>query len=191
MSYPLSISKEEINKLPRYVFTGKIEVVDSDPGVLAAVKKLKQESVLGFDTETRPAFRKGERYDVSLLQLAGESTVYLFRLKKISNLGVLFELLADPKIVKTGVAIKDDVRGLKKLCSFKPENFVDLAIVAKEKKIINLGLRSLTAIVLGKRLSKKAKVSNWERDRLTAAQIKYAACDGAVGYALYQKFFDS
>ncbi len=158
---------------------------------MRAVKELEREKVLGFDTETRPAFKKGEKYKVSLLQLATDSKAYLFRLNKLKNYSEIFEVLSNPEIIKTGVAIKDDIKALKKKEPFIAENFVDLALVAKEMDIENFGLRALTAIVLGKRLSKKSKISNWERDKLTPAQVDYAACDGVVGYEIYQAFFAS
>lgn len=189
MNYRLHISKDEINKLPRYTFEGNVDVIESEKDALNAVKKLKNEKVLGFDTETRAAFRKGERYDVSLLQLATGSNVYLFRLNKLPLLPELFELLSSPNIVKAGVAIKDDIKALNQLHPFRPANFVDLAKIAQERKIENFGLRALTGIVLEKRLSKKAKISNWDRKHLTPEQIKYAACDGAVGYEIYRVFF--
>lgn len=189
MNYQLHISKDEINTLPRYTFEGNVAVIESEETALDAVNNLKNEKVLGFDTETRAAFKKGERYDVSLLQLATGSNVYLFRLNKLPALPELFEILANPNIVKAGVAIKDDIKALQKLHPFKPEAFVDLAQVAQEKNIENFGLRALTAIVLEKRLSKKAKISNWDRKTLTPEQITYAACDGAVGYEIYRAFF--
>lgn len=189
MQQRLSISKEEINELPRYIFEGAVEVIEHEDKALRAIESLKNEKLLGFDTETRAAFRKGERYDVSLLQLASANTVYLFRLNKLPKMEPLFQLLADPSIVKAGVGIENDIKELQKLCAFTPHSFVDLALVAKKRKITNFGLRALTAIVLGKRLSKKAKVSNWDRQTLTPEQITYAACDGAVGYAIYREFF--
>ncbi|MEX0799214.1 MAG: 3'-5' exonuclease [Bacteriovoracaceae bacterium] len=188
-NYCVSITKDELNKLPRYTYQGKIELIESKKDALDAINDVKGEKVLGFDTETRAAFKKGERYDVSLLQLATGPSVYLFRLNKLPLLPELFEILSDPNIVKAGVGIRDDIKALKNLHPFSPQNFVDLADVAKQKKIENFGLRALTGIVLGKRLSKKAKISNWDRKNLTPEQINYAACDGAVGYEIYREFF--
>jgi ribonuclease D len=187
MNYQLSITKDEINTLPRYHFEGEIILIESEDEALRAVDKLKGKTVLGFDTETRAAFKKGESYDVSLLQLATDTHAYLFRLNKFEMMKELVDLLADPNIIKTGVAIRDDVKGLQKLHPFTPESFIDLADVAKEKKVKNFGLRALTAIFLGKRLSKKSKISNWARNELTAEQINYAACDAVVGFEIYQK----
>ncbi len=187
-TFKTSITKEEINNLPRYKYSGEIKVIETHDDSKAAILELKSEKILGFDTETRPAFKKGESHHVSLLQLASETTVYLFRLNKLFDLKELYEVLSDPNIVKAGVAVRDDIKALNKLYKFNAENFVDLATIAKQKQIENFGLRALTAIVLGKRLSKEAKISNWEKDSITPAQIEYAACDAAVGRSIYQKF---
>lgn len=187
MNYPLSISKDEINTLPLYQFEGSITLIESADDALRAIDALKNETILGFDTETRAAFKKGESYNVSLLQLATDTHAYLFRLNKFEMMKELADILANPDVVKTGVAIRDDVIGLQKLHPFTPENFIDLAEAAREKKIVNFGLRALTAIFIGKRLSKKSKISNWARQELTPEQISYAACDAVVGFEIYQK----
>jgi len=186
MNYRLSISKDEINKLPMYRFDGEIILVESKTDALAAVEAIKNEPILGFDTETKAAFKKGESYKVSMLQLATDTHAYLFRLNKCTLLDEIVEILEDPMIVKAGVAIDDDIKALKKLNHFKENNFIDLARIAQEKKILNFGLRALTAIFLSKRLSKKAKISNWQRKELTQTQIDYAASDAVVGYLIYK-----
>lgn len=187
MNIPSRISKEEINSLPLYRFSGKVKLIESEADQLEAVNDLKNEKVLGFDTETRAAFRKGESYDISLLQLATNTKAYLFRINKSPMIPELVELLSDENIIKAGVAVRDDVKGLQKLYPFTANSFVDLGQIAKEKKIITFGLRPLTAIYLKKRLTKGAKISNWAQDELTPDQIRYAACDAVVGYELYFK----
>ncbi len=187
MTYQLSISKEEINKLPLYQFTGKTILIESKQAALEAIETIKNETILGFDTETKAAFKKGESYNVSMLQLGTDTHAYLFRLNKFPLIKELSAILENPKIIKVGVAISDDIKALKKLSDFKEQGFVDLAEVAKQKQITNFGLRALTAIFLKGRLSKKAKISNWQRETLTSAQIKYAACDAVVGYLIYKK----
>lgn len=162
-------------------------MIDSEEAALKAISAINKETILGFDTETRAAFKKGENYDVSLLQLATNTHAYLFRLNKYPLRQELVDVLADPKIVKAGVAIKDDIKALKKLFPFVESNFVDLADEAKKQNVKNFGLRALTAIFLKKRLSKKAKVSNWAQNELTSAQINYAACDAVVGFEIYAK----
>lgn len=186
MDYPLSITKEEINLFPQYKYQGTIELIESAESALIAIESLKNESILGFDTETRASFKKGEKYDVSLVQLATSTHVYLFRLNKFLMPNELAEIFANPKVIKTGIAVKDDIKGLKKIVPFEENSFIDLAPIVKKNGFENFGLRALTAIFLKKRLSKKEKISNWERNQLTEGQIHYAACDAAVGFEIYQ-----
>lgn len=190
MTYPLSITKDEINLLPTYQYQGTIVLIETAEDALAAIENIKNEPVLGFDTETKASFKKGEHYDIALLQLATKTHSYLFRLSKFKLMPELTALLADPNIIKAGVAVRDDIKGLQKLLPFKEQGFVELADIAKEKNIENFGLRALTAILLKSRLSKKAKVSNWQKSELTPAQIAYAASDASVGYEIYHLLCD-
>ncbi|OUR99715.1 histidine kinase [Halobacteriovorax marinus] len=185
MQYKSKISKDEINELEMLKFDGPIEVVTDVERALEVAKLLENESVLGFDTETKPSFKKGEYYDISLLQLSTKTHIYLFRLNKFKFPKELAELLSNKEIAKVGVAVRDDIKGLQKLQAFKDQSFFDLATKAKEIGVENFGLRALCAIFLGFRLSKKAKLSNWEQDTLTQAQIHYAACDAWVGHEIY------
>ncbi len=188
MEVKKTISKDQINELPLYQYKGRVEVIDNEENALIAAKKLKKKKILGFDTETRPSFKKGESYDVSLLQLGTDSEVYLFRLNYTSLIPEIIEILESPQIIKAGVAIDDDIKALKKICTFSEQNFVDLAKMAKKEGIQSFGLRALVAIFLSKRLSKREQTSNWDRKILTQSQISYAACDAAVGYKIYNKF---
>ncbi|HXH31229.1 MAG TPA: 3'-5' exonuclease [Bacteriovoracaceae bacterium] len=181
------ISKEEINELPLYHFEGKFELIDTNEKALTAVKEISEYKVLGFDTETRPSFRKGEVYKASLLQLATVNRTYLFRLNKLSDYSGLSRILTDEHTIKVGVAILDDVKGLQKLFPVDLKGFVDIAKHVEKQGFTSFGLRALTAIFLGKRLSKKAKITNWEKDVLTSEQLTYAACDAQVGLLIYQK----
>jgi ribonuclease D len=190
MNYKKKISKDEINELPMMNFEGNIELITSKEAALNAANELKNENVLGFDTETRPSFKKGESYNISLLQLANEKKAYLFRMNLHELPKEVIDLLADKNIVKAGVAVRDDIKGIQKQYPFEANSFVDLATIAKEKEYQNFGLRALCAIFLSKRLSKKAKISNWEQPTLTKAQIHYAACDAWVGLKLYEIMSD-
>jgi ribonuclease D len=188
---PKSITKEEINQLPMLYYEGKIEIIETKAAALEAIKKLSNEKLLGFDTETRPSFHKGESYQVALVQLATENCAYLFRLNKMPLLEELVEVLSNPDIIKAGVGIQDDLKGLQKMVSFNAQGFVDIGKEAERRGFSGLGLRTLSAIFLGKRLSKGAKVTNWERVILTEAQLNYAANDANVGLRLYQKIMTS
>ena len=183
-----TITKEEINEFPLISFAGEIILITNEKSCLRAIKELKQEKVLGFDTESRPSFKKGQQHPVSLLQLSTEKKAYLFRLNKVGLNREIISLLSDPEIVKTGVAILDDLRGLQALQDFTPEGFVEIVDLAKKYHIKNLGLRSLAGILLRKRVSKKAQLSNWAQARLNDVQMNYAATDAWVGLLLYQQF---
>lgn len=152
-----------------------------------AANELAQEAILGFDTETRPAFKKGESHPVSLLQLSGEHKTYLFRLNRFEMPENLINLLASNEIIKAGVAIRDDIKGLQNLKNFKPAGFVEIADYVKEFGIEQFGLRSISAITLGIKISKSAKLTNWENRVLKPEQLKYAATDSWVGREIYLK----
>ncbi len=147
--------------------------------------KLAGHTLLGFDTETRPAYKKGESYLPSLLQLACEDEVYIFQLKQLGLAKPLRDILADPAIIKAGVALDYDISELKKLSSFNVAGFTDLGNLAKKAGIKNHGLRGLAAVLLGFRISKGAQTSNWAKNVLTPQQIQYAATDAWVGRRLY------
>lgn len=187
MKFKTSIEKDEINKLEMLKFQGSIHVVTDTDEAISIASKLIDEPILGFDTETRPSFKKGESYDVSLLQLSTEESAYLFRLNKMKFPKELAELLANPKIVKAGVAVRDDIKALQKLHPFKEESFCELQDFAKKLNVKNFGLRALCAIFLDYRLSKRAKITNWEQTPLTDAQVQYAACDAWVGLQIYKQ----
>ncbi len=140
---------------------------------------------LGFDTETRPAYKKGESYLPSLLQLASDDEVFIFQLKHLGLAKPLCEILADSTIIKAGVSLDYDIRELKKLSHFKAAGFMDLGNLAKKAGIKNHGLRGLAAVFLGERISKGMRTSNWAKDVLTPQQVQYAATDAWVGRRLY------
>ncbi len=187
-SFPTTIAKEQVNALPLARYEGPLTVVASPRDVWAAVEYLRDETLLGFDTESRPSFRRGDNHPVALLQLAGAERVYLFQLQLLENLDPILALLADPSIRKAGVAIRDDIRKLQELGSFAPGNFVEISDLSRRLDITNTGLRNLSAIFLGFRVSKGAQVTNWARPDLTQAQTSYAATDAWVSRLLYLKF---
>ncbi|MBN2068074.1 MAG: 3'-5' exonuclease domain-containing protein 2 [Opitutales bacterium] len=185
-AFKATISKEEVNILPLSRWGGSVHLINNQDDVPAAVEKLRKCGVLGFDTETRPTFRKGQNHPAALLQLATEDEVYLFQLLQLKALeGGLVELLADPSIVKAGVAVRDDIKKLQDIQPFEPGGFVELADITQRAGIINTGLRSLAAILLGIRISKSAQISNWAKPELSLAQIHYAATDAWVSRRLY------
>ncbi len=179
------MNKDEINACPIARWKGPVSVVRTREELATAMRKLAGDSLLGFDTETRPAYTKGESYPPSLLQLANEKEVFIFQFKHLRFAKPLRDILADPAIIKAGVSLDYDIRELKKMSHFKAEGFVDLGDLAKKKGIKNHGLRGLAAVLLGCRIAKGAQTSNWARDVLTKHQIQYAATDAWIGRKLY------
>lgn len=180
-----NISKAEINEKPLLQYEGDLSVIHSDEELQRVLPAIRQERLLGFDTETRPAFRKGESYLPSLLQLGGEHHVWLFHLQKLQNLEALFQILADRNIIKAGVAIERDVIELRELHEFKPGGFQDIGKLAEDRLFLKTGLRPLAALLLDGRVSKGAQVSNWAAFPLNDKQISYAATDAWISRKLY------
>ena len=178
--------KDEINACPLARWTGPVHVVRTTDELAEAIRRLAGQTLLGFDTETRPAYTKGQSYLPSLLQLASKTEVFIFQLKPIGLARPLRDILANPTIIKAGVNLDYDIRELKKLSPFKAAGFVDLGNLAKKANIKNHGLRGLAAVLLGFRISKGAQTSNWAKDLLTPQQVQYAATDAWVGRKLHQ-----
>lgn len=183
----LTISPEEINNLPLKTFSGKTSVI-SDPEKLKRVlKEIVKHDVVGFDTETRPSFKKGQFYHVSLLQLAIPSKVFLIRINQTGVTEEIAALFENENVIKAGVGIRDDLKALQKLKNFNPLNAIDLSTVAKRAGLQVESVKKLTALLLGFRISKSAQTSNWEAPTLTQKQIEYAATDAWVCLELYDR----
>lgn len=183
--FAIALSREEINALPISRYEGPVDVVHTPEDVKRACKALAKESILGFDTETRPTFRKGEFYFPSLVQLAGSTSVYLFPLKEKIIPSPLKSLLSDGMVLKTGVSLAYDIKQLNAMDPFEPAGFIALEALARALRIKNQGLRGLAAAVFGFRISKRAQCSNWGRAALTPTQINYAATDAWISRRLY------
>lgn len=174
-------------QLERLSFPGKIHLIVTDQELLAAADVLGTASEFGFDTETKPSFKKGEVFKVALLQLATATDAFLIRLHFITEFTVLKNIFEDEKILKVGVAIRDDLKLLQKVFPFQPKNCIELQDLAKKKGMTNFGLKGMTEEVLQATISKGAKMTNWQAPELTDAQQMYAATDAWVGLILYQK----
>ena len=187
--FQICISPDEIAALELASFPGEIVVVD-EPGPVMdqAVRYLKKQTVLGFDTETRPTFSPEQHSGgTALLQLSGGGKAYLFRLKKCGLPRALASVLASPKVIKVGAATLDDVRGLQKITRFSPKGFVDLQNMVWEYGIRDKSVKKMAAIILGVKISKAQQLSNWEADKLSEGQQRYAATDAWVCREMYLK----
>lgn len=176
----LKISAEDINQMEPISFQGTITVVDSIAKSEQALNVLFQQKVIGFDTESRPAFFKGQKFPVSIIQLATNEEAFIFQLRYVPFAGRLVELLANPDIIKVGVGVHDDIRRLNELYRFKQASFYDLSAEMKKKGLIQSGARALTARFLGRKLVKSAQKTNWAHSHLTPRQLEYAATDAWI-----------
>ena len=179
------ISAEEINQLPLKSWEGKTKVITNPDSIPHIAEEIKKHKVIGFDTESKPAFKKGEYNPVALLQIAIPGKVYLIRVSETGFDAALADIFSSPGITKVGVAINDDVKELQKFHDFDPANIYDLASLAEKKGILNGGVRGLTGLLLGFRISKRQQTSNWENKKLSSAQIDYAATDAWVCLEIY------
>lgn len=179
------VTNEDLKKLPVSQFGGHIVLVDKIDKFYPVLTELKKSKLLGFDTETRPSFKKGQKNKVSLLQLSDDHKAWIFRLNLIGLPPELAGILSDPRITKVGVAIHDDIKALRSLRPFEPAGFVDLQSIVADYGIKELGLKKLSAIVLGFSISKSQQVTNWETPALTWPQQLYAATDAWVCREIY------
>ena len=182
-----------MEKLEFASFPGKIHVIDSvGADFNRAIAYLRSQKIIGFDTETRPTFSQEQpRYGVALLQLSGPDKAFLFRINKIGMHRRLCNLLASEKVVKVGAAIHDDIRGLQKKHDFVPSEFVDLQKIVREWGIRDKSVKKMAAIILGFRVSKTQQLSNWEAEKLSDSQCRYAATDAWVCREMYLKLLAS
>jgi len=183
-----SISREEMSELPIRRYEGSIHLVAAPADLQRAMQDIGRESVVGFDTETRPAFKRGESYLPSLVQFATADAVYLLQVQQQDYSVAMREIFSSERIIKAGVSVADDLRNLKRLFEFEARAVVDLGTVAKRHGLKQTGVRNLAGIFLGTRIPKGAKTSNWAARRLTPQQIAYAATDAWACRELYLRF---
>ena len=183
-----SISREDLANLPIRRYEGKVSLVETAQDLEQARADIRQERIVGLDTETRPSFKKGETYLPCLVQAATAQAVYLFQLSRLDVFPALVELLAKPTIVKTGVGLAHDLRQLKLVFPFTVENVVDLGVIARRRGLAQTGVRNLAGMLLDFRIPKGNRTSNWAAPRLSPAQINYAATDAWASRELYLRF---
>ena len=181
------VDKAMISQLKRVEFYGKIYVVTSPVEAENVVDYLLSQPILGFDTETRPAFEKGKRYYCSLLQVSTRTDCFLFRLNKTGLCPAVVRLLGDEQVTKVGLAWNNDMLSLRQLGSFKSGRFIDLQDMVRELGIEDQSLVKIYANLFGERISKAERLSNWERNELTDKQMEYAAIDAWACVRIYNE----
>lgn len=184
--YIVSITKEEVASLPTAIFSGEIKVVDNFPQAIEAIEELKHSAIIGFDTETRPAFKKYCVHDVALVQLSTFDKCWLFRINKIGLIDELVSILEDPGIVKIGISVHDDFHNLNRQKGLRAQSFIELQRLVKQYDIADASLQRIYAILFGERISKNQRLTNWEADTLTEAQCHYAALDAYACLRIYE-----
>jgi ribonuclease D len=183
----VSITNDEINALPLHAFDGTIRVIQDREALPQVFKEISKHSIVGFDTETKPVFVKGQRHNVALMQIATPDQAFLIRVKFTGITPEIVAFLEDDKLLKAGVGVRDDIKALQVLKKFTAAGFVELADMARNAGLEVESVKKLTALLLNFRISKSAQTSNWEAERLDSKQVSYAATDAWVCLNIYRK----
>lgn len=181
----LSITKEQLASLPTVTYPGHIMVVNTAEQAKSALETIRRYSVVGFDTETKPSFRKGHTNQVALIQISTGDCCYLFRINKFGFTQELKEFIEDESIIKVGLSLKDDFHVLHKLHNFSPNSFIDLQEMVKDFCIRDCSLQKIYGIIFNERISKSQRLSNWEASLLTPPQQAYASIDAWACIKIY------
>jgi len=189
--YQNEISKEEVAALELIQYEGPICVIDSMEAFEQEIEQIEREPVLGFDTETRPSFKKGKVYPTSLIQISSLEKSWILRVNRIGYPKRLLELLSGEIPLKIGLGLQDDLRRLRADFQFEPQGFLDLQSYVAAFRIDEKGLKKISGIVLNRRISKSQQVSNWDADVLSEAQLRYAATDAWICLMIYNSLRDS
>lgn len=183
--FVISISKEAIADMPVTTFSGPITLVETAATARTALRALAKEAVVGFDTETRPSFRKGQLHNMALMQISTPERCFLFRINKIGISDELKAFIENPSVLKIGLSLQDDFSVLRRSTQCEPQGFVDLQKMVKDFEITDTSLKKIYAILFGRRISKAQRLTNWEADSLTPQQQAYAALDAVACLDIY------
>lgn len=181
----VTIAKEQIAPMPVVSYTGNIAIVETEEQAAAALEEIFKCEIVGFDTETKPTFRKGHPNNVALMQVSDGARCWLFRVNKLGVEGSVKRFLESTQVKKVGLSLKDDFFVMHRSCEFEPAGFIDLQGFVKEFGIADASLQKIFAILFGQRISKGQRLSNWEAAELTAAQQMYASIDAWACLRIY------
>ncbi len=160
-------------------------VVNTVEQAKSALETIRRYRVVGFDTETKPSFRKGHTNQVALIQISTGDCCYLFRINKFGFTPELKQFIEDDDIVKVGLSLKDDFHVLNKLHKISPSAFIDLQDMVKDFCIRDCSLQKIYGIIFNERISKSQRLSNWEASLLTTPQQIYASIDAWACIKIY------
>lgn len=181
----ISIEKAQIQLMPQVIFPGDIHIIDSIYHVKEAVRVLSMSHVVGFDTETRPSFRKGVVHKTALIQISTLDECFLFRTCKIGLPADLADYLACEDFTKVGLSLHDDFKIMGKLSPLQPAGFIDLQDIVGQYCINDISLQKIYAILFGGKIAKGQQLTNWEAPELTMAQQNYGAVDAWACLKIY------
>lgn len=184
-SLNISITKEQLSELPIVTFPGAISVIETIEEAVEALARLSDEPIIGFDTETKPTFRKGHTNTVALIQMSTLDHSYLFRLNKIGFIDEMRRFFENPSVTKVGLSLKDDFFVLHRIHEFEPEGFIDLQQFVKQYNISDCSLQKIYGIIFNGRISKSQRLSNWEASQLSTPQQIYASIDAWACLRIY------
>jgi ribonuclease D len=185
------ISREEVEKLGLIQYEGPIKVIQSEDEFESEIESITAHPILGFDTESKPSFKKGKVFPTSMIQLSSSEMAWLIRVSRLGYPERLKELLSSGETIKVGSGLNDDLRRMRSDFQFEPAGFLDLQRYVEAFQIREKGLKKLSAIVLGRRISKSQQVSNWDAEILTEAQLRYAATDAWICLEIYNALRNS
>ncbi|MDE6084814.1 MAG: 3'-5' exonuclease domain-containing protein 2 [Muribaculaceae bacterium] len=186
----LTIEKSVINEMPIAKFPGRIHLIDNAADAMQAVAYLSKQSMIGFDTETRPSFKKGDNHNVALIQLSTADECFLFRINMFGLTQPLVQLLSDPDVIKIGLSTKDDFSGLNRLAPFSAGGVIELQTFVKKYGIGEMSLQKVYAIIFGEHICKGQRLSNWEARELSPYQQAYASLDAWACLKIYNYLND-
>lgn len=179
------ISKEQVATLPTVSFPGRTILIENAADARAAIAYLSKQPMVGFDTETRPSFRKGCVHKPSLMQLSTPDECFLIRLNHTGLTESIIEFLQNENVMKIGLSVNDDFRCLHRIAPFTPAGFIELQEYVKQFGIADNSLQKIYAIIFNGRISKAQRLTNWEAEHLTEAQQAYAALDAWACMKIY------
>lgn len=181
-----TITKAEIAAMQKVQFPGRVIVIYTEKDAEKAVAYLKEQRVVGVDTETRPSFKRGMSHKVALLQISTQDTCFLFRLNRIGMPDCLQDFLMSDTL-KIGLSLKDDFNSLRKREDVHPDrgNWIELQDYVARFGIEDRSLQKIYANLFGQKISKNQRLSNWEADVLSEGQMQYAATDAWACVEIY------
>ena len=185
--FNIALNKELLAEMPLVEFDGEITVADTPEAAREALEYLSMQKTVGFDTETRPNFRKGQNHLVALIQISTETRSFLFRICTIGLMPEITAFMENPEITKIGLSLKDDFHNLHKISEFSPEGFIELQQMVRDYRISDSSLQKIYGILFDQRISKGQRLSNWEAPELTEAQQRYAAIDAWACLEIYNR----